>query len=567
MEDTLSYITVLPIITESFRLTDFDAFLSIAGEKPTVKEGRLFIPPTLLRQTAEECFRQLAFYLRERHLRLLSEAPDPSPHDRLVLQALLDNADIACQGELALCQDTGTAIVYGWKDESVCTGCDDAEELAQGALTAYQTQHLRASQVGFESFFDEYNTGTNAPAQVHIAACPDSLGGPRYRFLLVAKGGGSSNKTAYFSLTKAFLEPERFERFLEEQISALGTAACPPYRLAVVVGGTSPEQNLEILKLATTEVLDPAPFEGASWIRRDRYWEERTMDMGKRSGLGAQFGGTNLLLDTRVLRLPRHAASCPVSIGVSCAAHRNMLGFIDADGIHLERLCRSPSSVVLNAGEARQAPCSTKPPVKPPVNRVRHQSAPHSQHIDLNVALPTLCSTLSQFSVGDRLLLSGSLLVARDAAHQKWYQEWAAGRQLPDYLMQHPIFYAGPSAPPPGKITGSIGPTTAGRMDYYADALMSAGASRVTIAKGNRSQHWVAACQQYGGFYLGTIGGAAALVAEKHITGDTVIDYPELGMEAVRRIEVCDLPVFVITDDKGNDWYRQIADKARLDRP
>jgi fumarate hydratase class I len=474
---------------------------------------------------AEEAFRRLAFYMRGSHLHLLAERcrdTDASDNDRFVLRTLLANAGIASKGELALCQDTGTAIIYGWKDEAVSTGADDAHELATGALTAYKKHYLRASQVGASSFFNEYNTGDNAPVQVKISACP-STEKPCYRFLYIAKGGGSSNKTAFFSLTKAFLEEEAFSRFLHEQIQALGTSACPPYRLAVVLGGTSPEDNLELLKLATTEILDHAPFDGSGWIRRDRFWEERIREIGRASGLGAQFGGTSLLLDVRVLRLPRHAASCPVSIGVSCAAHRNLLGFIDADGVHLEQLCTDPALYAM-------------PALQPPAARA----------VNLDVPLKDIAAQLARCTVGERLLLSGKILVARDAAHYNWYHCLKAGKAPPAYLYEHPLFYAGPTETPPGKIIGSIGPTTAGRMDRYAEVFLSAGIGLVTVAKGSRSPHWAQACQRYGGFYLGTVGGAAALTAEQCVTHDSIIDYPELGMEAVRLITVQDLPAVLL---------------------
>ncbi|MDR2808436.1 MAG: fumarate hydratase [Spirochaetaceae bacterium] len=525
------YLDTTDIIAQSFHAARFDTLP--CKEKPSRKGNRLFIPPRLLHRMAEEAFHRLAFYLRRSHLDLLAERyhdPQSSANDRFVLRTLLENAGVACKGELALCQDTGTVVIYGWKDEAVYTGGDDAKELAEGALDAYQKHHLRASQVGASSFFDEYNTATNAPVQIKLHACAAAEKRKCYRFLFIAKGGGSSNKTAFFSLSKASLEEEQFSRFLDEQIKALGTNACPPYRLAVVVGGTSPEYNLELLKLATTEILDYAPYDGNAWIRRDRYWEERIMEKGRQSGLGAQFGGTNLLLDARVLRLPRHAASCPVSIGVSCVAHRNLLGVIDSKGIHLERLC-------------------TTAPQYPTLD----SQSPPAFAVNLAPPLSNLCRQLSQFSVGDRLLLSGELLVARDAAHYEWHRRLKAGQTLPDYLYRYAIFYAGPSERPPGKIIGSVGPTTAGRMDRYAEAFLSAGVSLVTVAKGARNLQWVDACRRYGGFYLGTVGGAAALMAEQYITKDTIIDYPELGMEAVRLISVHNLPAVILIAPQATD--------------
>jgi fumarate hydratase class I len=524
-------------------------------EKPQAVRGRLFVPPALLQELARESFSRLAFYLRESQLALWAErleAPDTPENDRLTLTALLKNALVAAGGEFALCQDTGTALIYGWKDESVYTGADDGEALARGAAAAYRERYLRASQAGAASFFDEFNTGNNLPAQTAIFAVPGGeTGGPRYRFLFIAKGGGSSNKTAFFSLTPAVLKKDAFEAFLEKQIRALGTAACPPYRLAVVAGGSSPEFNLEVLKLATTEILDGAPYfrdpppgagdpeAGVSGplLWRDRYWENRVLDMGRRTGLGAQFGGTSLILDARVLRLPRHAASCPVSIGVSCAAHRNLLAYIDAGGLHLEKLEEDPEKFLKNRGVV--FPAGDSGPAGLP-------------RIGLDRPVKDIRARLSRFRPGDRVLLSGKLLLARDAAHLKWSELLRRGEPLPDYLFTHPVCYAGPSATPPGRIIGSLGPTTAQRFDPYAEELLSRGASLITVAKGGRGPAWAEACEKYGGFYLGLVGGAAALLAAEHVAAQELVDYPELGMEAVRLITVRDLLAFILIDDKGN---------------
>jgi fumarate hydratase class I len=552
------------LVSKAFEKTEFKT-LDKGEERPRLEGRGLFIPSAMLRRAAEEGFRELSFFFRESHLRLLAERLGEtglSANDRLAIRLLLKNAIIAAGGELALCQDTGTAVIYGWKEEGVFTGSGDMEELEAGVAEAYKKNHLRSSQIGAYSFFDEFNSGDNLPAQIHIESVPsrETAGGPdasppggRYRFLFVAKGGGSSNKTSLFPMTKALLEKEAFEKFLEEKIRALGTAACPPYRLAIVVGGTSPEFNLEVLKLATAEALDAAPFftEGenaetarGNRIRRDAYWEKRAMEIGRETGLGAQFGGSSLLLDARVLRLPRHAASFPVSIGVSCAAHRNLLAFIDRDGLHIERLCSDPAAFLgvlgfkadLDAGQETQG-------------------AEDAARIDLDRPIQEVCRELSGFKAGDRLLLSGKLLVARDAAHLKWHGLISEGKELPAYLFKYPVYYAGPAATPPGRIIGSLGPTTAGRMDGYAEEFMSRGASLVTLAKGNRSAFWRESCRAYGGFYLGTIGGAAALLAGEHVTANELIDYPELGMEAVRLVTVKDLPAFVIIDDKGGDLY------------
>jgi fumarate hydratase class I len=527
------------IILEAFKNTRFNA---LALAPPKREDGRLIVSPETLRAISREAFKKLAFYMRKSHLSLLTgalEDPASSENDRLVIETLLRNAEVAARGELPLCQDTGTASVYGWKDNSVSAGGDE-EELSSGIASAYKENHLRASIVAASSFFDEYNTGDTLPAHCQIFAASDSVDGPAYRFLFAAKGGGSANKTAYFSMTKALLEEKAFHTFLEEKIGLLGTAACPPYRLAVVVGGQSPELNLETLKLAATEILDYAPafVDGESeaesrtkgWIRRDRYWEDQVMEIGRKTGLGAQFGGRRLLLDARVLRLPRHAASCPVSIGVSCSAHRNMLGYIDATGVYLEALAERPGVRLWRGFTSASLPV-----------------------INLNRPMGEIRGDLAALKTGDRVLLSGKLLVARDAAHLKWHALTTEGRELPSYVFDYPIYYAGPAATPPGKIIGSIGPTTAQRMDPYAEELMSRGASLITIAKGNRSPAFTAANRKYGGFYLGAIGGAAALPAEENILSQELIDYPELGMEAVRLIDVKDFPAFIVVDDKGNE--------------
>ncbi|MDR1210709.1 MAG: FumA C-terminus/TtdB family hydratase beta subunit [Spirochaetaceae bacterium] len=557
------------IILSAFTHTRFSA---LDAEIPRLENNRLVLPPGLLKTLSREAFRRIAFYMRESHLGLLTAALNDSmssENEKLVLNTMLKNAEVAAGGELALCQDTGTASIYGWKDNSVVTAGDDEEELSAGAALAYNENNLRASMVAASSFFDEYNTGDNLPAQCHIAACPDSAGGPAFRFLFVAKGGGSSNKTAYFSMTKALLEEKAFRAFLEEKIRLLGTAACPPYRLALVAGGQSPEYNLEVLKLATSEILDYAPAfvpgesrdesRSKGWIRRDRYWEDRIMEIGRETGLGAQFGGKHLLLDVRVIRLPRHAASVPVSIGVSCSAHRNMLGYIDDAGVYLENLVEQPSVWLKERGISTLSlqPGASGGPV-PGGGTSGGGTSGSPAVIDLNRPMRAILADLDRFTTGGRMLLSGKLIVARDAAHLNWHTLISSGKELPSYIFEHPIYYAGPSATPPGKICGSIGPTTAQRMDPYADELMSLGAALITLSKGNRSPAWTAACKKYGGFYLGAIGGAAALPAENNILSQKIIDYPELGMEAVRLIEVRDFPVFMVVDNKGNELYGRL---------
>jgi len=581
---------LFPSILKTFANTSFKT-VDTGTEMPCLERDRLIVPPSLLARVAEEGFRELSFFLRESHLALLARqlegggalGKELSGNDRLVISLLLKNAIISGRGELALCQDTGTAVIYGWKEEGVfscvsnandasiasdgsnASGGSDTEALEAGVAAAYRKNFLRSSQTAASSFFDEFNTGNNLPAQVRIEAVPPPLSGaPVYRFLFVAKGGGSSNKTSLFPMTKALLEKSAFDTFLKEQILALGTAACPPYRLAMVVGGTSPELNLEVLKLATAEALDHVPYFPAgetaieetgessrkkNWLWRDRYWEERTMAIGRECGIGAQFGGTNLLLDARVLRLPRHAASCPVSIGVSCAAHRNILAFIDRNGLHMEQLVHDPEAYLRSRLGERAAGLL-------PSSRNSSSGADNNSYrLNLERPVKEICRELSELPVGTRVRLYGKLLVARDAAHLKWHQLLAEGSPLPDYLFKYPVYYAGPSATAPGKIIGSLGPTTAGRMDPYGAELMSRGASLITLAKGNRSEAWRKACAQYGGFYLGSPGGTAALFAEENVTANELLDYPELGMEAVRLITVRDLPAFILIDDRGNSFY------------
>ncbi len=564
---------------------------SLVAEAPApVPAGdRLRVDAAALRELSRRAFRDIAFYLRRSHLAALAavlEDPLASENDRYVVETLLRNALIASAGELPLCQDTGTATAVAWKDESIATGIDDEEALEEGARLAYTGGSLRASQVVPTSFFADRDTGDNLPAQIHIEASADHPNGPSYRFLFVAKGGGSANKTSFFQMSRALLEEKRFQAFLEEKVAALGTAACPPYRLAVVVGGTSAEENLRVLKLASTEILDgsPAfrpvgtsasPAEGKrSRVMRDSFWEARLMEIARKSGLGAQFGGSALALDARVLRLSRHAASCPVSIGVSCVAHRNALAVIDSGGVRLEELERNPLAFLRGRGgaaarlaesflERKKAPISGRAAASAAASSVpaapAPMAAPRARRIDLDQPMEKVRAALSECAIGDRIALSGRLIVGRDAAHHKWHELLLAGEKLPAYLMEHPIYYAGPADTPEGKTIGSFGPTTAQRMDAYADELMSVGASLVTLAKGNRSAAWTAACKKYGGFYLGTVGGAAALIAEENITESETIDYPELGMEAVRLIRVVDLIAFVIADDKGNELYARIA--------
>ncbi|MDR0312049.1 MAG: FumA C-terminus/TtdB family hydratase beta subunit [Treponema sp.] len=554
---------LFPFIKKSFEKTSFRSITIPEATMPRQDGERLFIEPELLKQAAEEAFRDLAFYFRENQLRLLGMkllgADDEGANsgknkigdnDRFVIESLLANTVIAARGEFPLCQDTGTAIVYAWKDEGLCTGARDSEALKAGAKAAYSQYGLRFSQVAPKSFLDEYNTGDNLPAQIHIEAVPSKEADPVYRFLFVAKGGGSTNKTAYFASTPALLQHDVFLTFLEEKIKALGTAGCPPYRIAVVAGGLSPEQNLEVLKLATAEALDTVPYfetpgiDASLFIHRDKYWEEKVMEIGRNTGLGAQFGGKNFILDARVLRLPRHAATFPVSIGVSCVAHRNMYAYIDKNGLHLEKLINEPKAFLetLNIN----------------IKKTEDSISSQDTQIDINLPMRDVCKKLSHLSPGDKIFLTGKLIVARDLAHLKWHHLISQGKDLPEYVKNHPVYYAGPAGTPPGRHIGSLGPTTAQRMDPYGEELLSRGYSLISLAKGNRTQLWTQACKNHGGFFLGTIGGAAALLAQ-YVTANELVDYPELGMEAVRLISVEKLPAFIIIDDKGNDLYRGLG--------
>jgi fumarate hydratase, class I len=505
-------------------------------------DGRtvLSIHPSALEQLSLEAFRDINFLFRTSQLSAwarICDDPSASDNDRFVAASLLKNAAISAGMALPSCQDTGTATVIGLKGEDVRTGADDEASIAEGARAAYAAHNLRFSQVTPVSFLEDEDTRTNLPAQVDLYAVPSSSpGGAEYRFLFIAKGGGSANKTCFFQETRALLNEHAFDAFLRGTVRALGTAACPPYHLCAVVGGASPEENLKTLKLATAGACDalpsapPAPF-------RDPEWETRLLAHARDSGLGAQFGGRHLALDARVIRLARHAASVPVSIGVSCSAHRNALARINADGVWLEDLDHDPGRFTPRAVALLSGPV--------------HDAA----RIDLRQPMEGILSQLSRCAPGSRVLLSGPMIVARDAAHARLSRMLAQGEPLPEWFTRHPVYYAGPARTPPGRVIGSFGPTTAQRMDPYVRSFMAAGASLVMVAKGNRSADVISACREFGGFSLGTVGGAAALITQEHITAAELIAWPELGMEAVRRIEVRDLPAFVIIDDKGGNLY------------
>ncbi|MDE0116280.1 MAG: fumarate hydratase [bacterium] len=510
--------------------------------------GRQFlqVEPEALRLLTSAAMRDIAHLLRSGHLAQLAailDDPEASANDRFVATELLRNANIAAGGVLPGCQDTGTAVVVGHKGERVLTDADDEKAIAQGVFDTYQTSNLRYSQLAPLTMFEERNTGNNLPAQIEIYATP----GDAYSFLFMAKGGGSANKSYLFQETKALLNPESLTRFLDEQLRTLGTAACPPYHLAVVIGGTSAEYTLKAAKYASARYLDTLPTQGSETghAYRDLEWEDRILELTQNFGIGAQFGGKYFCHDVRVIRLPRHSASCPVGVAVSCSADRQALGKITAEGIFLEQLETDP---------ARFLPEVTEGELSGQVVR-----------IDLDQPMAGICAELSKHPVKTRLSLTGTLVVARDLAHARIKERLDAGEPMPAYLRDHPVYYAGPAKTPEGYASGSFGPTTAGRMDPYVDQFQAAGGSLVMLAKGNRSRPVVEACARHGGFYLGSIGGPAARLAKDSIRKVEVLEYPELGMEAVFRIEVEDFPAFIVTDDKGNDFFTEVATPVTLD--
>lgn len=510
---------------------DFVSTLEIDGKKI------LKIAPEGLELLAKEAMADVGFYLRPAHLEKLSKIlddPEATDNDRYVAHTLIKNQVVSSEGQLPTCQDTGTAIVMGKKGEQVWTGVEDAEYLSRGIYETYKSRNLRYSQVVPFSMTEEKNTGTNLPAQIDIYSKP----GNTYEFLFLAKGGGSANKTFLYQQTKALLNEENLTKFVQDKIKDLGTAACPPYHLALVIGGTSAEATLKTVKEASTGNLDGLPTEGNEWGQafRDLEWEKKVQLICQQSRVGAQFGGKYLTHDVRVIRLPRHAASCPVGLGVSCSADRNIKGKITEDGIFLEQLERNP---------ARFLP-KVEPHLQKPVE------------IDLNQPMDDIRKELSKYPIKTRLSLRGTLIVARDIAHAKIQQMIDEGKPMPEYFKNHPVYYAGPAKTPEGMPSGSFGPTTAGRMDPYVDAFQSLGGSMVMLAKGNRSQQVTDACKKHKGFYLGSIGGPAAILAKESIKSVEVVDFEELGMEAVRKIEVVNFPAFIIVDDKGNDFFAEM---------
>ena len=486
---------------------------------------------------AGSAMREIAHYLRPGHLqqlRKILDDPEASANDKFVALDLLKNANIAAAGVLPMCQDTGTAIAIGKKGQQVWTGGNDEAAIARGIYDTFQTSNLRYSQLAPLTMFEEKNTGNNLPAQIELYA----TSGDHYEFLFVAKGGGSANKTFLYQETKAVLNPKSLIAFIEEKLRSLGTAACPPYHLALVIGGLSAEQTLKTVKLASTRYLDGLPTSGNAHGRafRDVELEAQVLAAAQRTAIGAQFGGKYFCHDVRVVRLPRHGASCPIGIGVSCSADRQQKAKITADGLFLEQLETDPAKYL--------------PDVEPT------ELAGDVIKLDLDaLGMEGLRATLSKYPIRTRLSLSGSLIVARDIAHAKLKERLDRGEGLPDYFKQHIVYYAGPAKTPQGYASGSFGPTTAGRMDSYVDVFQAARGSMVMLAKGNRSQQVTDACKKHGGFYLGSIGGPAARLAQDCITKVDVHEYPELGMEAVWKIQVKDFPAFIVVDDKGNDFF------------
>jgi len=523
--------------------------LSPEGVSTFEANGRTFlqVEPSALRLLTAEAMHDISHYLRPAHLaqlRRIIDDPEASGNDRFVATDLLKNVNISAGGVLPMCQDTGTAIVMGKKSEGVLTGADDGEAISQGVYDAYTKLNLRYSQLAPLTMWEEKNTGTNLPAQIELYSTPGSTEkDPEYKFLFMAKGGGSANKSFLFQETKAVLNPKRMLEFLDEKIRSLGTAACPPYHLAVVIGGTSAEFALKTAKYASAHYLDNLPTEGSMSAHgfRDLELEDEVFKLTQSFGIGAQFGGKYFCHDVRVVRLPRHGASCPVAIAVSCSADRQALGKITKDGIFLEQLETDPAKYMPDTTDEKLSVSSDDDVVR----------------IDLNRPMDEIRAELSKHPVKTRLSLSGPLVVARDIAHAKIQERLDAGEGMPQYLKDHAVYYAGPAKTPEGYASGSFGPTTAGRMDSYVDAFQAAGGSMVMLAKGNRSVKVTNACHEHGGFYLGSIGGPAARLAQDCIKSVEVLEYPELGMEAVWKIEVEDFPAFIVVDDKGNDFFAE----------
>ena len=527
-----------PDDTEYYLLTKDYVSVSEFEGKPILK-----IEKEGLTRMANQAFRDVSFLLRRAHneqvAKILSD-PEASENDKYVALTFLRNAEVACKGKLPLCQDTGTAIIHGEKGQQVWTGYCDEEALSRGVFDTYTQENLRYSQNAPLNMYDEVNTKCNLPAQIDIEATE----GMEYKFLCVTKGGGSANKTYLYQETKALLNPATLVPFLVEKMKTLGTAACPPYHIAFVIGGTSAEKNLLTVKLASTHYYDNLPTTGNEGGRafRDVELEKLVLEEAHKIGLGAQFGGKYFAHDVRIVRLPRHGASCPVGMGVSCSADRNIKCKINKDGIWIEKLDDNPTELIPE--ELRQA------------------GEGNAVKIDLNQPMSEILKELDKYPVSTRLSLNGTIIVGRDIAHAKLKERLDKGEELPEYIKNHPIYYAGPAKTPAGMACGSMGPTTAGRMDPYVDLFQSHGGSMVMLAKGNRSQAVTDACKKHGGFYLGSIGGPEAILAQNNIQSIECVEYPELGMEAIWKIEVENFPAFILVDNKGNDFFTQIKQKG-----
>ena len=503
----------------------------------------LVVDPEALTVLSRQATHDNAFMLRREHNEMVAKIlhdPEASDNDKFVALTMLRNAEIAAKGELPFCQDTGTAICHGEKGQRVFTGCDDEEKISRGVYDTYTQCNLRYSQNAPLNMYDEVNTGCNLPAQIDIHATE----GDEYKFVFVAKGGGSANKTYLYQETKAIINPKTLVPFLVEKMKSLGTAACPPYHIAFVIGGTSAEKNLETVKKASIKYYDSLPTTGNEYGRafRDVELEKELLEASRNIGLGAQFGGKYFAHDIRVIRLPRHGASCPIGMGVSCSADRNVKAKINREGLWIEKLDSNPGELI--------------------PEEMRNPEESNAVNIDLNRPMSEVLAELDKFPVATRLNLNGTIIVGRDIAHAKIKERLDAGEPMPQYLKDHPIYYAGPAKTPKGMASGSFGPTTAGRMDSYVDQFQKAGGSMIMIAKGNRSQQVTDACKNNGGFYLGSIGGPAAVLAKNSIKKVELLEYPELGMEAIWKIEVENFPAFILVDNKGNDFFKKIQEKC-----
>ena len=502
-------------------------------------ESMLKVDPKALTYLSETAMKDISFRLRTEHLEKVAailDDPEATENDRTIALTMLRNAEVSAHGVLPFCQDTGTAIILGKKGQRVWTGGGDEAALSEGVYNAYTKENLRYSQMAPLSMYEEINTECNLPAQIDLLATD----GDSYDFLFVAKGGGSANKTFFYQETKALLNPANLEKFCIEKMGTLGTSACPPYHIAFVIGGTSAESCLKTVKLASTKYYDELPTEGNEYGQafRDTVLEAKLLEYTRKMGYGAQFGGKYFALDVRVVRLPRHGASCPIGLGVSCSADRNVKARIDKAGVWLEQLEENPGRFIPAEGDI--------PKPKDPVA------------INLNRPMKDILAELKKYPVATPLSLSGTIVVGRDIAHAKIQERLDQGQGMPEYLKNHPIYYAGPAKTPTGKPSGSFGPTTAGRMDSYVQAFQKEGGSMIMLAKGNRSKQVTDACKEFGGFYLGSIGGPAALLAEHNIKNVEVLEYPELGMEAIWKIEVEDFPAYILIDDKGNDFFADV---------